>query len=63
MRQTRVQLPSMIVVGLHARTSNAAEMDPTRAQIGATAQRYFQDQWAEKIPHRKNPGTTYVYWL
>jgi hypothetical protein len=53
----------MIVVGLHARTSNAAEMDPTRAQIGATAQRYFQDQWAEKIPHRKNPGTTYVYWL
>jgi predicted transcriptional regulator YdeE len=60
MKQTRIQLPSMIIVGLYARTRNAAEMDPGQAQIGMTAQRYFQEQWAEKIPHRKTPGTTYA---
>jgi predicted transcriptional regulator YdeE len=60
MKQTRVQLPSMTIVGLHVSTSNAAEMDPGQAQIGVTAQRYFGEQWAEKIAHRKNPGVTYA---
>jgi len=60
MKQTRTQLSGITIVGLHVRTSNAAEMDPHQAQIGVTAQRYLGEQWAERISHRKTPGTTYA---
>jgi predicted transcriptional regulator YdeE len=47
------------LVGITARTNNAAEMNPTTGKIGPTLQRYFQNNLAEKIKARKKPGTTY----
>lgn len=46
------------LIGLTARTNNKAECDSATAKIGPCVQQYFQQQTADKIPHRKNPGTT-----
>lgn len=54
-----VELPEIMLVGITARTNNAAEMDPTTAQIGATLQSYFYGDIPNKIYHRKTPGITY----
>lgn len=59
MEKTKSQLPEIKLVGLHVRTNNNAEMDPLSAKISPCVQQYFQEQWAEKIPHRTNPGRTF----
>lgn len=58
MQKTRIQMPETKLVGITVRTNNKAEFDPSIAKIGPCVQHYFQQQVAEKIPHRKNPGTT-----
>lgn len=58
MQPTGVQMPEIKLVGITVRTSNKAEFDPATAKIGPCVLRYFQQQVADKILHRKNPGTT-----
>lgn len=61
MKKTTTQLPDMTLVGITVRTNNKAEaaFDSENAKIFPCIQRYFGQQLAEKIPHRKNPGTTF----
>lgn len=59
MKKTRVDLPEIKLVGVKVRTNNTMECDPLKAKILPCVQRYFHQQWAEKIPHRKNPDTTF----
>jgi len=58
MQKTQIQLPEIKLVGLKVRTATQRECDTSTAKIGPCVQRYFQEEIAEKIPHRKNPGTT-----
>lgn len=58
MQKTRLVVPEIIVVGIKVRTNNQDEFNPDIAKIGPCVQRYFQQQVADKIPHRKKPGTT-----
>lgn len=59
MQKTQTDFPEIKLVGIKVRTDNKRESDPLRARILPCVQRYFQQQLAEKIPHRKNPGTTF----
>ncbi len=59
MKKTHIDLPEIKLVGIKVRTSNKRECDPLKAKISPCVQRYFQQHLAEKIPHRKNPGTTF----
>jgi predicted transcriptional regulator YdeE len=59
MQREITYLPELKLIGITERTSNAREMDPETAKIFSTIQTYAQDAWAEKIPYRKRPGTTY----
>ncbi|MES2212120.1 MAG: GyrI-like domain-containing protein [Pseudomonadota bacterium] len=59
LKQKIVEYPELQLVGITARTSNAAEFNPETAKIGATVQQYFQNGLSDKIPHRSKPGTTY----
>ncbi len=59
MQKTLAQRPQIKLIGITCRTQNAAEMDPTTAQIGPTIQRYFQNGLSSKILNRKKPGITY----
>lgn len=52
-------LPSIKLMGLTVRTNNASEMDPKTAKIAPTVTTYFSEKWAERIPHRVAPFTTY----
>jgi len=52
-------MPEIKLVGITVRTNNKAEFDSVTAKIGPTVQYYFQQQVADKIPQRKNPGTTF----
>lgn len=58
MQQEQVQKPEMKLVGIKVRTNNKLELEGTSAKIAPCVQRYFQQQLFEKIPDRKNPGTT-----
>lgn len=53
--------PAIKLVGITTRTNNAQifESDPASNKIAATVQKYFHNGMAEKIPDRKNPGTTF----
>ena len=59
MQKSSIAFPEFHLVGLCARTSNAAEMDPNTAKIGLTVQQYFSDAVATRITNRKSPGITY----
>lgn len=59
MKNTNTNLPEIKLLGITARTSNAAEMDPSTAKIGATLQKYFGEGVPDKIPGRANPAVTY----
>lgn len=59
MKKEKSQLSEIKLVGLHIRTNNKAEISPLTAKISPCVQQYFQQQWAEKIPHRTNPGKTF----
>ena len=52
-------MPEIKLVGMTVRTNNKAEFDSETAKIGSCVQHYFQQQIADKIPHRKNPSTTF----
>lgn len=61
MQQSRVELPEIKLVGIKVRTNNAAEaqFDSPDAKIFPCIQKYFHQKLAEKIAHRKKPGTTF----
>ncbi len=59
MKKEKITLPEIKLVGVKVRTNNSQEFDPLTAKIAPCVQRYFQQQIGEKIPHRKNPGTTF----
>ncbi|MDQ5891115.1 MAG: hypothetical protein QG604_989 [Candidatus Dependentiae bacterium] len=60
MQKTTIELPKKIVVGISARTSNAIEADwqSGNAKIFPCVKRYFQEQLANQIENRTNPGVT-----
>lgn len=58
MKKTIEKRDEIKLVGLKVRTNNLGEMNPLTMKIGPTVMRYFGEQWGDKIPHRKNPGTT-----
>jgi predicted transcriptional regulator YdeE len=60
MNQALSHLPEIRLMGITARTSNAAEMNPATAQIGATMQRFFTNNLPNQIPNRKQPGKIFA---
>jgi predicted transcriptional regulator YdeE len=58
MQKTTMQLPEIKLVGLKVRTTNKAEIDFSTGKIFPSVQKYFQENLAASIPHRKKPGTT-----
>lgn len=60
MKKNIMQLPEIKLVGITARTSNALEMDPSTAQIGATMQRFFVNNMQAKILNRNKPGRVFA---
>lgn len=58
MEKIRLQRPEIKLMGLKVRTNNQNEFNPETAKIGPCVMKYFQEQWGNKIPNRKNPGVT-----
>ena len=56
MNKIAIELPEMKLVGITARTNNAAEMNPETAKIGKTLRKFFAENIPSKIQNRKNPG-------
>jgi predicted transcriptional regulator YdeE len=56
MNKSTIELSAIKLVGVTARTNNAAEMKLETAKIGTTMQKFFSDNIRAKILHRKNPG-------
>lgn len=52
--------PEKKLIGLAIRTSYTNELDAKTSKIAVLASKYFQNNIAEKIPERKNPGITIV---
>lgn len=59
MKQEIVRQSEIKLVGISARTSNAAEFNPATAKIAATIQKYISEATYDKLPNRKTPGKTY----
>src|SRR6266446_4378469 len=59
MQKTMTQLPEIKLVGITARTNNAAELNPSTAKIVSIVQKYFDNRLSDKIYNRKNHGTTF----
>lgn len=59
MKQAKIELPEIKLIGLTARTSDAHEADPLKGKIFPIVQTYFHQTLFDKIPNRKTPGTTY----
>lgn len=59
MQKELVTQSDIKIVGITTRTNNKNEMNPQTAKIGETFGRYFGQQLASQIPHRKNPGVTF----
>ena len=59
MQKATQQLPEIKLVGITARTNNAAEMSQDRAKIGSTIQKYMSQAIPNSIPHRATPGKTF----
>lgn len=55
MHQENTNCPEIKLVGITARTSNAAEMNPQTAQIGTTMERFFKQNMPKSIPYPKEP--------
>ena len=60
MKKTIVNHPEIKLIGLKVRTRNSKEFNPETAKIGALVGRYWQENIAQKIPNRKNPGVSLV---
>ncbi len=58
MEKSTTRKENLQLIGIQVRTNNSLEMDPSTGKIGPTVQTYFHQGLAEKIPHRKHPGTT-----
>ena len=58
MQKTRLSLPEIKLVGLSVRTSNTIE-NPASSKIGPCVQKYVEENFPAKIPHRKNKGRTF----
>jgi predicted transcriptional regulator YdeE len=61
MKKEIVRRESIKLMGITTRTDNTQifSSNPKNNKIAATVQKYFHQQLAEKIPHRKNSGTTF----
>lgn len=60
MKKNIQKLPEMKLVGVTVRTSNAKEMNPQTAQIGATMQKFFSSGMQAQIMERKKPGIVFA---
>lgn len=60
MNKTITSLAEIKLIGITARTSNAQEMNPATAKIGATMQKFFGSGMQAQIPGRKNPGRVFA---
>jgi predicted transcriptional regulator YdeE len=58
MKKQKIRLPEIKLVGISVRTNNKTEIDPMAGKIFGCIQRYFHQELAKKITHRKKPGTT-----
>ncbi len=58
MKKELVNKPEIKLVGLTARTNNKNEMNPQTSKIGELMGRYWNQDIAAQISHRKNPGVT-----
>lgn len=58
MQKTTIHLPEIKLVGLKLRTTNKAEIDFATGKIFPSVQKYFHENIANSISHRKKPGTT-----
>ncbi len=58
MKKTITRLEGTQLIGIKVRTNNHNEFNLKTAKISAFVTKYFQEQWGDKIPNRKNPGTT-----
>ena len=61
MKKTIIMLTELKLVGITTRTNNIQMLasDPSANKVAATVQKYFYNGFAEKIAHRKNPGTSF----
>lgn len=59
MQKIQLHMPEIKLVGINVRTNNKAEGNLATAKISPCVQQYFHQQLADKIPQRKNPGTTF----
>jgi len=59
MIKQQVQKDEIMLVGIHVRTSNKSEMNPSEAKISQTVKRYFSENIASQIISRKNPGVNF----
>jgi predicted transcriptional regulator YdeE len=55
MNQVNTNCSEIKLVGITARTSNAAEMNPQTAQMGATMERFFKQNMPQSSPNSKEP--------
>jgi len=60
MKKIIEQLPEIKLIGITAITSNAAEMNPDTAKIGATMHKFLFEGFQNKVPNRKNPGKIFA---
>ncbi len=60
MNKEIVELDSLKLIGVTARTNNKNEMDPEKSKIASTAGRYWSENLANNFKHRLSPGTTYA---
>lgn len=58
MTHTVLEKPEILLVGICVRTNNKHEVNKMDGKIFPLVRKYFHEALAEKIPHRKNPGTT-----
>lgn len=58
MKKSILKVGEKPLVGIKVRTNNQNELNQTTAKISPCVQHYFHQQLFEKIPNRKNPGTT-----
>ena len=59
MKKEIINQNKILLVGMQVRTNNAQEYKKLDGKIFPLVQRYFHEGLSEKIPCRKNPGTTF----
>lgn len=59
MIKENIKQDEILLVGIQVRTNNAEEYKKLDGKIFPLVRRYFHEALAEKIPHRKNPATTF----